>query len=43
MDLTLSPNFNVMISMKSVVAEHNYVQFFNIDSHIRDGKMRELG
>jgi hypothetical protein len=38
MDLTLSPGFNGMITMKFVFAEHNYVQLFNNDSHIRDGK-----
>jgi len=43
MGFTLSPGFNVMISMKSVFSEHKYVQCFNTDSHIRDGKMRELG
>jgi hypothetical protein len=42
MDLTLSPGFNALIPMKFVLAENNYIQFFNNDSHIRDGKMREL-
>ena len=37
MDLTLSPAFNALISIKFMFAEHNYVQFFNTDSHIRDG------
>jgi len=38
MDLTLSPGFSGLITMKFVFAEHNYVQFFNNDSHLRDGK-----
>jgi hypothetical protein len=41
MDLTLSPGFNALISKKFVFGEHNYVQFFNTDSHVHDGKMRE--
>jgi hypothetical protein len=42
MDLTLSPVFNVLISIKFMFAKHIYVQFFNPDSHIHDGNMREL-
>lgn len=42
MDLTLSPGFNSLISVKFEFAEHNYVQFFNADIHKRDGKRREL-
>jgi len=42
MVLALSSGFNVLISIKFMFAEHNYVQFFNTDSHIRDGNMREL-
>ena len=42
MDLTLSPGFNGLISVKFVFAEHHYVQLFNTDSLIRDRKMREL-
>ena len=38
MYLTLCPGFNGLIPMKFVFAEHNYVQFFNNDSHLRDGK-----
>jgi hypothetical protein len=42
MDLTFSPGLNALISKKFVFDVHNYVQLLNTDSHIRDGKMREL-
>jgi hypothetical protein len=38
----LRMGLNALISMKFVLAENNYIQFVNNDSHIRDGKMREL-
>lgn len=42
MHFTLSLGFNALISVKFLFAEHNYVQNFNADIHIHNGKMGEL-